>query len=76
AGLPETAAELDDALKRLAAPLQLIADRLRARLDEEAEDLDTSTRIRMDAAARGLDRRARILIPAWRSMLASLNATP
>lgn len=76
AGLPEAAAELDDALKRLAAPLALIADRLRARLDEEAEDLDTSTRIRMDAAARGLERRGRILIPAWRSMLASLNATP
>ncbi|MEP2829757.1 ATP-dependent DNA helicase [Parvibaculum sp.] len=75
-GLPEAAAELDNALKRLAAPLQLIADRLRARLDDEAEDLDTSTRIRMDAAARGLDRRARLLLPAWRSMLSSLNATP
>lgn len=73
-GLAEAAAQLDDALKRLAAPLQLIADRLRARLDDEAEDLDMSTRIRMDAAARGLDRRVRILIPAWRGMLASLNA--
>jgi len=76
-GLPQAASELDAALQRLVAPLRLIADRLRARLDDEAEDLDTATRIRMDAAARGLDRRARILLPSWRAMLASLNtATP
>lgn len=76
-GLAEAAAALDDALKRLAQPLHLIADRMRARLDEEAEDLDTATRIRMDAAARGIERRVRVLIPSWRSMLASLGtATP
>ncbi|MEQ8609507.1 MAG: ATP-dependent DNA helicase [Parvibaculum sp.] len=73
-GLAEAAAALDDALKRLAQPLHLIADRLRARLDAEAEDLDTATRIRMDAAARGIERRVRVLIPSWRSMLASLGA--
>jgi ATP-dependent DNA helicase DinG len=74
AGLVAAASELDNALAWLVAPLKLIAERLRARLDDEAEDLDTGIRIRMDAAARGLDRRARILIPAWRSMLTSLNA--
>ena len=74
AGLAVAARELDAALQRLIAPLQLVADRLRARLDEAADEFDTATRIRMDAAARGLDRRARILIPAWRSMLAGLNA--
>ena len=73
-GLAEAAHALDDALKRLAQPLQLIADRLRARLDAEAEDLDTATRIRIDAAARGIERRVRVLIPSWRSMLASLGA--
>mgnify|MGYP003626594015 CR=1 FL=1 len=73
-GLDSAAGALDDALKRLAAPLRLIADRLRAKLDDEADDLDTSTRIRIDAAARGIDRRVRILIPSWRLMLGSLNA--
>lgn len=72
-GLEEAARNLDKALERIAQPLMRIAERLRARLDAEAEDLDTSTRIRMDAAARGLERRAKLLIPSWRSMLASLG---
>ncbi|MEQ8281437.1 MAG: ATP-dependent DNA helicase [Parvibaculum sp.] len=72
-GLASAASELDAALARLVAPLRRVAERLRARLDDEAEDLDSATRIRMDAAARGLDRRARILIPSWRAMLASLG---
>ncbi|PKQ07850.1 MAG: ATP-dependent DNA helicase, partial [Alphaproteobacteria bacterium HGW-Alphaproteobacteria-11] len=53
-GLASAASELDAALARLVAPLRLVAERLRARLDDEAEDLDSATRIRMDAAARGL----------------------
>ena len=72
-GLAEAAHTLDAALSRIAAALNVIADRLVARLDEEAEDLDTATRIRMDAAARGIERRARILIPTWQSMLKSLS---
>lgn len=72
-GLEEAGRSLDHALDRLAKPLLQIVDRLRARLDAEAEDLDTATRIRMDAAARGLERRAKLLLPSWRSMLASLG---
>ncbi|MBX3504859.1 MAG: ATP-dependent DNA helicase [Parvibaculum sp.] len=72
-GLADAAHALDDALSRLVHALRVIADRLRARLDEEAEDLDTSTRIRMDAAARGIERRAGVLIPSWQSMLKSLG---
>ncbi|MFN4353454.1 ATP-dependent DNA helicase [Parvibaculum sp.] len=76
-GLAEAAHTLDEALSHLVRALRVIADRLRARLDEEAEDLDTATRIRMDAAARGIERRAGVLIPAWQSMLKSLGgATP
>ncbi|MDE1172949.1 MAG: ATP-dependent DNA helicase [Parvibaculaceae bacterium] len=71
-GLAEAAAALDAALARLMAPLARLADMLRQRLDDKAEELDTATRIRIDAAARGLDRRGRILIPAWRHMLAGL----
>ncbi|HUD53328.1 ATP-dependent DNA helicase, partial [Parvibaculum sp.] len=72
-GIAEAARTLDTALERLAAPLFRITERLRARLDAEAEDLDTSMRIRMDAAARGLERRAKLLIPSWRSMLGGLG---
>ena len=74
-GLAGAAHALDEALSRLVQALRVIADRLRARLDEEAEDLDTSTRIRMDAAARGIERRAGVLIPSWQSMLKSLGGT-
>ncbi|MEN6542507.1 ATP-dependent DNA helicase [Parvibaculum sp.] len=71
--IEEAARALDVALERLATPLFRVAERLRARLDAEAEDLDTSMRIRLDAAARGLERRAKLLIPSWRSMLGSLG---
>lgn len=72
-GLDEAARAFDLALKKLSTPLLQIADGLRARLDKESEDLDTSTRIRMDAAARGLERRAKLLIPSWRAMLSALG---
>lgn len=72
-GIEEAARALDQALERLALPLLRIAERLRVKLDAETEDLDTSLRIRMDAAARGLERRAKLLIPSWRSMLSTLG---
>lgn len=71
-GLEEAAAALDAALARLMVPLGRVAEHLRARLNDKAEEIDTATRIRIDAAARGLDRRGRILIPAWRHMLSGL----
>ena len=72
-GVEQAGRAFDQALERLAMPLLRIAERLRIKLDAEAEDLDTSMRIRMDAAARGLERRAKLLIPAWRSMLSGLG---
>lgn len=72
-GLPAAAHALDEALGRLAAPLRVIADRLRAQLDDKAAELDSNTRIRMDAAARGIERRASLLIPSWQSMLKSIG---
>ena len=38
-------------------------------LDEEADELATGERARIEGALRGLDRRARMMLPAWRSML-------
>jgi len=72
-GLNDAARAFDQALGKLAAPLLRIAEGLRAKLDKESEELDSSTRIRMDGAARGLERRAKILIPSWRSMLSALG---
>lgn len=72
-GIELAARAFDQALEKLATPLLRIAEGLRAKLDKEADDLDTSVRIRMDAAARGLERRAKLLIPSWRAMLSALS---
>ncbi len=61
------------ALKRLAEPLQRLARMLRKQLDDKAADLEPYTRARIDAAARGVDRRAKIILPAWISMLEALE---
>tara|TARA_R110000868_G_scaffold20217_14_gene85882 strand:- start:9937 stop:12900 length:2964 start_codon:yes stop_codon:yes gene_type:complete len=63
----------DQALGKLATPLLRIADGLRTKLDKQTEDLDSATRTRMDAAARGLERRAKLLIPSWRAMLNAIG---
>ena len=39
----------------IAAPLRLLAERLARRLEDEAAELDTATRMRIEAAVRGLD---------------------
>jgi ATP-dependent DNA helicase DinG len=74
--LLEAARALDHWLVRLGAPLNRLATHLRRRLDKEAADLDSGTRVRIEAAVRGLERRAHLLIPAWRAMLAALEEEP
>ena len=72
-GLLEAAGKLDKALDKLARPLSTLIGALAALLDAEADDLDTATRNRIDAACRSLDNRARRQIIAWRQMLRSLT---
>ena len=64
---------LDHGLARLIGPLARVAAALRARLNREAAELDETMQIRLEAAARGIERRARLLIPSWRTMLAALD---
>ncbi|MBM3540435.1 MAG: ATP-dependent DNA helicase, partial [Alphaproteobacteria bacterium] len=71
-GLIEAATRLEGALARLGAPLLALARRLEARLEAEAGELDTPTRLRIEAIARGLDRRGRAELAAWQAMLAGL----
>ena len=71
-GLVDTAAALDAALADLMVPLGKLAERLAARLDDEADALDTGTRNRLDAMARGLKRRTEVQIAGWRAMLQAL----
>jgi ATP-dependent DNA helicase DinG len=76
-GLVEAAEALDRALRRLTEPLLLLRDRLTAKLeDDEAAELETTDRIRLETAARGIERRALMPLGAWLAMLRSLRAPP
>jgi ATP-dependent DNA helicase DinG len=74
--LLEAAQKLDHWLVRLGTPMGRLAQHLHKRLDAEAANLDTGLRVRIEAALRGLERRTRLVIPAWRAMLAALEAGP
>jgi ATP-dependent DNA helicase DinG len=68
------ARRLGASLKRLIAPLLALSRELRKQLDEKAADLETYERARLEAAARGLDRRAKLTLPSWLAMLESLES--
>jgi ATP-dependent DNA helicase DinG len=68
----EAARHLGRGLKCLADPLMRLARALRKQLDEKSDELEPYQRARIDAAARGLEWRGRIVLPAWMSMLEAL----
>ncbi len=67
--LPMAALTLARALVRIATPLKTLHDRLAARLEDEAEDLDSGMRNRIEAACRMLKRRAIDPLGNWAVML-------
>ena len=72
AGLLQAAGETAAAFEALRRPLLDLARHLVARLDDDADELDTPTRLRIEAAARSLKRRAD-MVQAWRAMLLDLG---
>jgi len=77
AELLSAAARLHEAFGKLSAPLRQLRERLLARLDDEADKLDTSTRNRIEAIARSLKFRGEDMLEAWRFMLSTLaEGTP
>jgi ATP-dependent DNA helicase DinG len=69
----EAAGAAARALASVEAPLIALARRLEDILDEEADELGPADRARIEGALRGLDRRARMTLPAWRSMLQAID---
>jgi ATP-dependent DNA helicase DinG len=67
-------AELSRALKRIAEPLAKLARLLRKKMDEKSATLEPYTRARLEAAARGVERRAKLVLPAWVRMLETLES--
>ncbi|CAA7613369.1 ATP-dependent DNA helicase [Magnetospirillum sp. UT-4] len=74
--LPEAmapaAAELGRALGRLGAPLQVLVRSLVKALDDEAAELDSATRSRIEGLARSIERRALLPLQGWTGMLEEL----
>ena len=68
----DAADRLARALGRIVEPVETLRLRLLARAEDEAEDMDGATRLRIEAIARSLDRRAIQPLRAWRSMLTAL----
>ena len=73
-GLAEAAARLEQALGDLQRPMAALVKALQARLEDDVEELDTQSRIRIDAAARAVTRRLESMVKPWRAMLQSLPA--
>ena len=60
------------ALAALETPLLTLARQLETVLDDKSETLDANERIRIEGALWGLDRRARMQLSVWRSMLSAI----
>jgi ATP-dependent DNA helicase DinG len=71
--LRDAARQLGIGLARLSTPLLSLAYRLRKQITEKAKELETWQRARIEAAARGLEKRAKIVVPEWIAMLSSLE---
>ncbi len=72
-GLADAANQLRLQLEILKKSLAQFSQRLEASLDDEPSEHDSVSRIRIEAAIRGLKRRANLVLPAWLAMLGSLD---
>ena len=61
------------ACSRIEAPLRTFIERLAARLDEEAEELDEAMRNRIEGTSRSLKRRALDYLVEWQAMLRAVG---
>jgi ATP-dependent DNA helicase DinG len=73
--LAEAAEELATALHDLKRPMSKLAEALAKKLDDEAEDLNTYDRGRIEAISRSLKKRGELMVGAWIDMLARLLET-
>ena len=71
-GLLEAAKDLGHGLDKIRVPLQGLIKGLFQLLDEEADELDSATRQRIESVCASLERRGVQQVQAWRSMLKSL----
>ena len=69
----KSAEKLLKALKNLKKPMQDLAAKMRKKINDQADTLESDTRKRLDAVQSGLERRAQLSIGAWIGMLESIQ---
>jgi ATP-dependent DNA helicase DinG len=74
-GLAEAAEELATALHDLKRPMTKLAEALAKKLDDEAQELSTYDRGRIEAVSRSLKKRGELMVGGWIDMLARLLET-
>ncbi len=74
--LLDTARDLTEALKALVHPLNEIAKTLREMLRADGGDQIGQHRLRAEAALRGIERRAKLLLPNWVLALSGVGEIP
>ncbi len=75
-GLIDAAARLASGLDRLAAALRRLSAALRRQLEDPDNPPEPGLRLRLDAAIRGLDRRADTQLGGWSALLRDLGEVP
>ncbi|MDB5439881.1 MAG: helicase [Caulobacteraceae bacterium] len=69
----QTAGAAAVAIGAIEAPLLSLSQTLLDIIDQQSDELATAERARIEGALRGLDRRARMALPAWRAMLMAIH---
>ncbi|MCW9044743.1 MAG: ATP-dependent DNA helicase [Alphaproteobacteria bacterium] len=72
-GLPEAAFALESDLARLTKPVLQLIKALQAQLDDEADEMESQSRQRLNSVSSSLERRALMPLRAWQAMLNSLK---
>ena len=73
----DAAMHLDQMLDTLSSePLRKLAERFALKLDAQADELDSATRHRLEAAIKALTRRSDATLPGWRGLLQTIESAP
>jgi ATP-dependent DNA helicase DinG len=75
-GLIEAADRLSEALEQMLAPVRKLRAALRAKLESDADKLDSGQRARIEGVTRSLANRCELTLEAWRAMLRGLHNEP
>jgi ATP-dependent DNA helicase DinG len=73
ADIAEIASALERALQRLEAPVRHLREKLLARMEDEAAEIESSDRLRIEAICGSLERRVLMPLGAWRAMLVRMG---